>query len=399
MSGGSDQNGHGHGHGHGSGSSRICHSRGRGRSDLVAASFLLLLTACTGCPKKPAEAAHLAPVVIDAAVPDAAVADAAPPAAAERWLKGSTHVHALPSGDSREPIDDVIRWYRERGYDFIALTDHNRVSEVDGSTAGQRAVATDGLIVLSGVELTYNPAACDPPPPEADGKCRIHVNILGPTARPEGKIEWANRDSPRRLDSYQNALDRAKEWGGIVQINHPQWHWGMNAELLTELARRGAPLVEVANKQFTRWNDGDADHPSIEALWDAALVAGMTMWGVASDDAHDYDDLVTGRYPAGGAWVMVRAAPEPDAIVAALAAGRFYASTGVTLARADVESGALVVEVADEGDHVITFIGDGRVLAEHSGRSASQPLAGSSYVRAVVRRADGARAWVQPARP
>jgi hypothetical protein len=142
----------------------------------------------------------------------------------------------------------------------------------------------------------------------------------------------------------------------------------------------------------------------MDALWDAALVAGATLWGVASDDAHDYDDVGGGRYPAGGAWVAVRARRDPDSILAALAAGRFYASTGVELAQAGVVDGALVVEVADAdadaGAHRITFIGDGRVLAEVDGRSARWPLDGAtSYVRAVVHRADGARAWVQPARP
>lgn len=370
----------------------------------LAAVALAAATGCSGCPRQGATEPATGPAQ-DGAVADATpIADAAPadaaPAEPVGWLKGSTHVHAAPSGDSAEPVASVIAWYRERGYDFIALTDHNRVTDVDGGTAGRTAVHTEQLIVLAGIELTYNPGACEPPPPEPDGKCRIHVNLLGPTARPEGRVEWANRDSRARVDSYQAAIDRATEWGGLVQINHPQWHWGMSAELLTELAGRGARLVEIANKQFARWNDGDGTHPSVEALWDAALTAGATMWGVASDDAHDYDDLERGRYPAGGAWVMVRARRDPDAIVAALAAGRFYSTTGVALTRAEADAGELVVEVAADspGEHVITFVGDGRVLAEHPGRAARHPLAATSYVRAVVRRDDGARAWVQPAR-
>jgi hypothetical protein len=275
------------------------------------------------------------------------------------------------------------------------------VSEVgETSTAGQVAVQTDGLIVLAGVELTYNPDVCDPPPPEPTGKCRIHVNVLGPTARPAERIYWANLESPLRLDNYQRALDRAAEWGGIAQINHPSWHWGMSAELLTELGRRGAVLVEIANKQFMSWSEGDDLHPSVEVLWDAALSEGVTMWGVASDDAHDYFPDEPSRYPAGGHFVMVRAARQPRAILDAIAGGRFYSSTGVLLARAESDGEALIVEVADDspGEHVITFIGDGKVLSWAHGRAASQTLTGASYVRAVVRREDGAKAWVQPHR-
>jgi len=99
--------------------------------------------------------------------------------------------------------------------------------------------------------------------------------------------------------------------------------------------------------------------------------------------------------------VMVWAARDPAAIRDALIAGRFYASTGVSLARAGAEGAELVVEVAADspGDHVIQFIGDGHVLQEIRGRAARFPLVRApGYVRAVVQRGDGARAWVQPAR-
>lgn len=350
---------------------------------VLAVGFLL---GCTGSPPDAAPAQP--PVVLAAPLP------VVPAAArvAEPWLKGSTHVHSEYSGDSDEPVPGVIRWYREHDYDFIVLTDHNHVTVVDGDTGG--------LIVIPGVELTYNPSSCRPRPPEPGGKCRLHASLLGLEVRPRGRIEWADRSRRARIVQYQRAIDRSREWGGLVQINHPQAHWGTSAELLAELARRGAPLVEIWNQQYRRWNDGNHEHPSVEALWDAALTEGVTLWGVASDDAHHYRDLRRARYPAGGAWVMVRAARDPDAILDALAAGRFYASTGVELARAEVDDGALVVEVAPTslGAHVITFLGDGRVLAEHRRRSARHALDETSYVRAVVHRDDGARAWVQPAR-
>ncbi len=48
--------------------------------------------------------------------------------------------------------------------------------------------------------------------------------------------------------------------------------------------------------QFATWNQGDADHPSTEQLWDDVLGRGLTLWGVASDDAHAYP--VTDAKPA-----------------------------------------------------------------------------------------------------
>jgi hypothetical protein len=137
---------------------------------------------------------------------------------------------------------------------------------------------------------------------------------------------------------------------------------------------------------------------STEALWDAALAHGAMLWGTASDDAHDYEGH--GKYPPGGGWVMVRARRDPRAILDALAAGRFYASTGVVLERAEVEGNELVVAVdpAAPGSYAIDFIENGRRVDSQHSRVARRRVPPTGYVRAVVTRSDGARAWVQPAR-
>ena len=320
---------------------------------------------------------------------------------AEVWLKGSTHVHARASGDSSEPPGNVIGWYEQHGYDFIVLTDHNRVSELDrgSDTRGQVTLRDPhaGLIVFSGIELTHNPVGCLPIG-DPSRNCRIHVNLIGPTARPAGRIEWAERHSHLRIDMYQAAVTAQAALGGIAQINHPQWLWGMTPELLVELAHRGMPLVEIANAAFSKWNAGAPAHASTEGLWDAALARGATLWGVASDDAHDYEGH--GKYPPGGGWVMVRARRDPRAILDALAAGRFYASNGVVLERAEVEGDELAVAVdpAAPGSYTIDFIENGRRVETVHGRFARRRVPAAGYVRAVVTRSDGKRAWVQPAR-
>jgi hypothetical protein len=158
------------------------------------------------------------------------------------------------------------------------------------------------------------------------------------------------------------------------------------------------PLVEIANAAFSKWNAGDATHPSTEALWDAALLRGVTLWGVASDDAHDYNGH--GKYPPGGGWIAVRARREPRAILAALAAGRFYASDGVVLDCAEVDGDELVVAVDPlaPGNYTIEFIVNGRRAAPIRGKVGRRTLPAAGYIRAVVTRDDGRRAWVQPAR-
>ncbi|MBK9316840.1 MAG: hypothetical protein IPM55_21725 [Acidobacteria bacterium] len=41
-----------------------------------------------------------------------------------KWYKGNTHTHTLNSDGDSTP-DEVARWYRENGYQFLVLTDHN----------------------------------------------------------------------------------------------------------------------------------------------------------------------------------------------------------------------------------------------------------------------------------
>jgi hypothetical protein len=363
----------------------------------------------------PADAALSSPLVSEAEadvpnpdpsnifdLPPAPVADA--PALAqgpEVWLKGVTHVHAKASGDSSEPPESVIAWYEQHHYDFIVLTDHNRVSELDAKadTHGQITLRDParGLIVFSGIELTHNPIGCLPIG-HPSRNCRIHVNLIGPTARISKRLEWANRRSHARLDMYQAAIAAQSRLGGIAQINHPQWLWGMNPELLIELSHRGMHLMEIANAQFPKWNAGDATHPSTEALWDAALTQGATVWGTASDDAHHYEGH--GQWPPGGGWVVVHARREPHAILDALANGRFYASNGVVLSHAEVDGDDLRVEVDPDapGVYSIEFIENGRRTSPIAGKVARRPVPVVGYVRAVVTRDDGKRAWVQPAR-
>lgn len=374
------------------------------------------LVVCFGC-KRPVETMEPAPSFVDAAVssmaidasipdapaPDATAPDAGPPTS---YLKGSTHVHTVHSGDSVTTPQDVVRWYEKNGYDFIVVTDHNRVTDY---------LPRGKLLALRGIELTNNPPSCEPVPPEPKGKCRVHVNSLFVTAfedyeegtRPP-RIHWREKKSIQRVDLYQAAITRSAEMGGLTQLNHPTWHWGMDGPLLAELGRRGMVLFEVANMSFAKWNRGDRKHPGTEAIWDAALSEGVEIYGVASDDAHHYTEAVLEKrkqqgkslYPAGGGWVMVRAHKTAESIRTALMRGDFYASTGVLLSRAERDGDAYEVAVAGDskGRHSIELIGrGGRTLETIDGREARFDLsARTGYARVVVRNRRGESAWTQP---
>ncbi len=44
------------------------------------------------------------------------------------WWKGNTHTHTWWS-DGDSPPESVSAWYRERGYNFLVLSDHNRMQK------------------------------------------------------------------------------------------------------------------------------------------------------------------------------------------------------------------------------------------------------------------------------
>lgn len=316
-----------------------------------------------------------------------------------RYLKGQTHLHSANSPDSNTPPGDVARWYATHGYDFIVFTDHDYVTTVRGPGS---------MLVIPGAELTQNFLRCQPRP-EVSRACMLHVNALFLDPGGPQHIAWPARRSVRRLDLYQRAVDLTARRGGLAQLNHPNFGYAADAALIIELARRGAVLMEIANQSEDCNNGGDRRHPSVESLWDTVLSAGVTVYGVATDDAHHYYDAHRVRSSGQMAhlgdrgFVMVRARKDPTAIREAMGRGDFYSSTGVMLSEVGVTGGEFVVRVADEseGVHGFSFIGPrGRVLWQGEGRLARFPLrlARGGYVRAVVTDGRGRRAWVQPVR-
>ncbi|MCX4241861.1 CehA/McbA family metallohydrolase [Paraliomyxa miuraensis] len=358
----------------------------------LALASMMLLAACGPPPATvPSESAA-------ATEPGEVVADAG-------WLKGQLHLHSNVSGDSETPPADVVRWYAEHGFDFIVFTDHDRITEVP-APAPASAGGQPPMLVIPGIELTQNLERCEPPP-EPGLQCLLHVNglfvgndtsVIGSVPAPTG-ID--------RLELYAHAIAVTEALGGVALLNHPNFHYAADADLVAALAGRGLSLLEIANEAVDSNNEGDRAHPSTEALWDAVLSTGARVWGVATDDAHHYYDARQVRdhgrlaHVGNRGWVMVRAERSPAAIRAALQRGEFYASNGVTLREVawDGERLRIAVDDASEGVHRFTFIGDGgKVLERQRGREATfgVPRGHHGYVRAVVEDPQGRKAWVQP---
>ena len=302
------------------------------------------------------------------------------PTPATRWFKGNTHTHTLNSDGDSTP-DDVVRWYREHGYNFLVLTDHNVLTRVEGLNALHGL--DEKFLVIRGEEVT-----------EAMGEASIHINGLDVSRKvdPQGGTSV--------VDVLQRNVDAIRSAGGVPHINHPNYRWSLTTEQLKQV--RNNKLFEIFNGHPQVNNLGGGGVPGVEEVWDAILSSGILLYGIAVDDAHTFKDPGNPSLAGPGrGWVMVRA-PRLDAreLLAALERGDFYASTGVVLK--DVSSTpasvSVTVQATTFSKYRIQFIGKGgRLLREVAGPSASYEFAGGEgYVRAKIIESNGQLAWTQP---
>jgi len=300
---------------------------------------------------------------------------------ATRWYKGNTHTHTQYS-DGDSPPEVVVDWYESHGYDFLFLTDHNILIPDDHLATLQRG----GLSVWQGEEVTM---------------AAVHVNGLGLRdliypSQP-GKSIYEAEVKESRDERIRWAVEQIVAQNGVAHVNHPNYLWTLTIEHLLEAGDFG--LLEVANGHAGSNNEGDETRPSTEALWDALLSAGRQVWGVASDDAHQFTTWGANRANPGRGWLQVEAdSDRMTDILEALRKGRFYASSGLELAGYLASSSELSLELAD-AEATIELVGrDGVVLEAVQGSRASFDLrrTGSPYARVRTTAADGRQLWTQP---
>src|SRR5690606_16045897 len=99
-------------------------------------------------------------------------------------------------------------------------------------------------------------------------------------------------------------------------------------------------FFEVYNGHPHVYNSGDEHHADTERIWDIVLTRRLAelqlpaMFGLATDDSHDYHNIPSRGSEPGRGWVMVLTEElSTDALIEALEAGRFYSSSGVNLKR------------------------------------------------------------------
>ncbi len=303
-----------------------------------------------------------------------------PSPAATHWYKGNTHTHTLNSDGDSTP-DDVARWYREHGYRFLVLSDHNFLTSVDGLNALHGA--DEQFLLIKGEEVS-----------DRAGDKPIHINGLDVSEQIEPQ------HGSTVVDVIQRDIDAIRKAGGVPHVNHPNFRWAISGDDLQRVER--TRLFEIYNGHHQVNNLGGGGVPGMEDVWDRLLSSGKVMYGIADDDAHVFKQPGNPDVPGPGrGWVVVRAerlAPRP--IVDALERGEFYASTGVELSDYQVKDKSITITINEQpsSKYRIQFIGkNGRLLAEAISSPATYTFTGDErYVRARILESNGRVAWTQP---
>ena len=294
------------------------------------------------------------------------------------WFKGNTHTHTLESDGDSSP-EYVVRWYKEHGYNFLVLSDHDVLTD-----PAQLSHLTDSDFILIPGEEVSSSYESHP----------VHVNGLNL----RGLVD--PRTGATLVATIQNNVDAIREVEGVPHINHPNYRWAFGAEELAQI--ENDRLLEIYNGHPAVHNEGGGGFPSLEEIWDVLLTGGKRIYGIAVDDAHSFQgEFSADRSNPGRGWISVRARSLDAAeIMQQLEAGQFYASTGVRLADVVTEEDRFEIHIAPREDfrYTTTFIGSGgRVLSVSSENPAVYTLQGSErYVRAKVTDSRGDAAWVQP---
>jgi len=321
----------------------------------------------------------------------------APAASAQpsHWFRGNTHTHTLQS-DGDSPPDSVARWYRDHGYNFLFITDHEKLT--DPAPLNARYGVPGKYLLIQGQEVTQRVVDST----HKDKIRQAHMNSLGASqlVLPQGKSGLASGIT--MTDGYATNIAAIHAAGGIPQLNHPNFRWSVR--LTDLLALPDSILLEVMNAHTGVNNDGDGvSAPSTEALWDSLLTRGKIVFAIGDDDAHSFLPVNADAYELtrpGRSWIVVRADTlTATAILSGIRRGDFYASTGVMFKDLVTTAKEMRISIQPVGDarYRTEFIGwAGKVLGVVNGLEATYTIRGNEgYVRARVTDSNGGKALSQ----
>lgn len=316
--------------------------------------------------------------------------------AESRWFKGNTHTHTLWSdGDAAPEI--AVEWYKDNGYDFLCLSEHNIFA--DGHIQRWYPVSEKTYLTPERVEQLIEKYGAD----HVERKHEHGRDYMRLKTLPELQDQFQDKSflmipaeeitsvypaihvnavNIRELAPAVNFVDnqegfvaniefvrnQSEKYGipTFAHINHPNWQDGYTVEDVIPI---DGPLhFEIFNGHPYVWNFGDPEKlkVSYDRFWDIVLAIRLKrdpkniLYGIGVSDSHEYFKTGPKEANPGRGFVMVRAESlSINDIVNALNQGDYYASSGVLLKdiRTSLASYTVEIDAQPGATYTTQFIG------------------------------------------
>jgi len=282
----------------------------------------------------------------------------------ENVYKANLHCHTTLTDGQQTPAE-IKKLYQAQGYSIVAFTDHN--------------VFTDHSALNDNRFLAINGCEVDLTAPQTNGNIldnrkTYHFNLLA--TRPDLTTAPPLPDMPYHdINAINQYIAARRAEGFLVNYNHPYWSLH-NFEDYGRL--RGCFAMEIYNHGSERKSCFNGHHPQV---YDDMLRSGQRLFCLATDDNHNTPGFF-------GGWICLNSPNLGyETVMAALAAGDFYATQGPQIKEISLEGDVLAVKCSPAGR--ITMHTQGRTGQQQRGeglREAHFTLTGhEGYVRIAIR--------------
>ncbi|MDZ7673274.1 MAG: CehA/McbA family metallohydrolase [Halanaerobiales bacterium] len=274
-----------------------------------------------------------------------------------KYFKAQLHSHTKES-DGKLEVNELIKEYKNRGYDFLAITDHDKITI-------NKEYDDNNFKTITGEELTV-------------------INPFWPLGRHLNRIGVKKRSKYNKLKDVDKVLNQ----NNITVINHPATESGLGTQRW-DIDK----LLELENIKFIEIANHFSDQMINMKYWHILLNKygnQSPIWGLAVDDAHNIDDIDKN-------WIMVKADnfTEKD-LLKALTRGSFYSTQGPEV-EFFVEDN--IINVTSNTSYEISFYGgDNKLLKSKSGFNADyKPKGNEDFIRLeIVDKDKNKKLWSQP---
>lgn len=324
--------------------------------------------------------------------------------------KADFHAHSNESDGSPQPYETIEEHYK-KGYDILALTDHNVCNTTwnrkDDPTGKDREYLTDQRLS----EITYGT--------DRDNRGMVAIMNSDEQSVSDHLNTFFTPFNNEQGATLESNIAKTQELGGICHINHPGRYTGGKKTSGTagEEASNNPETIKKYTDLFMKYdavvgmeiiNKLDGDSYSDRILWDNILKEtmpeGRFVWGFSNDDTHS--TAATGHSYN----MMLLPSNNPENVRKSMENGTFYASAKVAkregytitdlsvindyqppiITNIQVDNDEDTITINGEYYNQVEWIADGKVIAtgntidlnDHEGEI-------NSYVRAQLKGDEG----------